>query len=934
MKPVTNLRVALIIAVTILSIWFTIPTVRYYVHLKDQKEYNEILAKRPAGPQPPPSTEMVAFTEWQKKYPELDKWIKANAPALEWEKTDEELRAKAIPLGLDLLGGVDVVLTVDPNKVIRGEVEQVAQSIREVLEKNKIQAETKEIKNQPSFTLALANKADNRKAANLLQEQFSNSVEGNYSESALAAGPVTLGIPASRVTHNLKQTMEGVRKAISERVNALGVTQPRISTVGQLSIRIQVPGVKDPEHLIKTVIKPAQLEFRLVDQRDRTLIDPATGKLRPGAQLPPGAELVPGKLTEFDKTQNKLVPQERYFVLLNRAELTGRSVRSASVDYDSMKMDIVVDMVFDQQGAKKFAEVTERNTGRQLAIMLDGTVRSAPNINEAIRGGRAQISGGFTNDEATELSQVLKAGALPADLEIESQQTVGASLGGDSIVSGVKALVVGTVVVSAFMIVYYGTAGVISIVALILNVLIILAIMALSRATLTLSGIGGILLTIGMAVDANVLIYERIREEIRNGRPMRQAIGLGFNRAFAVILDSNLTTLLTALVLLQFTEGSVFGFALTMTFGLIANLFTGLTVTYTLCALWFNRFGHLTLGKLSIFHDPKFNFIGMRWITWGGSLVLIGVCLVYVVATGGLKMGVDFSGGLRQEVAFKEPVKIAQVREAIKELPDARVQEVIGKANTYLLDVGLVPAQEGSSKSAVSQTQELLDGKLAANFSANNQPQFSVNSTQSFGAETASGFGALALTVVILSAIAIGIYLWFRFEAIFGFAAVFALVHDLTMVALICSIWHVQISLDAVAAFMVLMGFSVNDTIVIFDRIRENTRSVYGKNFGELCNLSMNQSLSRTIITSGTVFLASLCLLLIGGEGLASFAKIITVGAIVGTYSSDFIAAPVVYEWNKRRGGRLAKALAAKKGVEAAKPIGARPGTPQQRQAR
>ncbi len=232
---------------------------------------------------------------------------------------------------------------------------------------------------------------------------------------------------------------------------------------------------------------------------------------------------------------------------------------------------------------------------------------------------------------------------------------------------------------------------------------------------------------------------------------------------------------------------------------------------------------------------------------------------------------------------------------------------------------------------ALSATAQALDQQLSAKFSTNGRPDFQASSTQGFGRETASGFTGLALTVVVLSAIAIGLYLWFRFELAFGVAAVIALVHDLTLVALLCSLWKVQISLDAVAAFMVLMGFSVNDTIVIFDRIRENTRAVYGKNFGELCNLSMNQSLSRTIITSGTVFLAALVLLLVGGESLGSFSKIIVVGAVIATYSSDFIAAPLVYgmEQVQRATGWRWRWLPRKHKVEAAKPVG-RPGSRQQ----
>lgn len=939
MKPVTNLRIAIILGVAVLSIWLTIPTVRYYIHLKDQRAYNAILKTRPEGPEPPPKSDTIKFSEWKTQNAELAAWYEKNETAVKWGEKDEQLRLRAIPLGLDLLGGVDVVLTIDQNKAILGEIDRLRMNVIDILERNKIGANAEMIAGQPIFTFQLKNAADARKAANLLSD-YQNVLTGDLSEQSLAASvstPIQCAMTPEQIREKLVGTggtMEGVRKAINDRVNALGVTQPRVSRVGDTKIRVQVPGVKDPEKLIKTVIKPADLEFRLVDKRNSELVSPSpdlggNGKLLPGKQLPPGTKLFPARRVEFVNGQ-PTDPIEYQIVLMDKAVLTGADIRSAAVSYDSVKMEISVDFVLSPQGAEAFGDVTSKNIGRQLAIVLDGVVRSHPNIQSAITGGRGQITGGFSNEEATELSQIIKAGALPAPLVIESRQEVGASLGADSIVSGVRALVIGTIAVAGFMIIYYGTAGVISIVALVLNVLIILAIMALSRATLTLSGIGGILLTIGMAVDANVLIYERIREEVANGRPMRQAIGLGFNRAFSVILDSNLTTLLTALVLLQFTEGSVFGFALTMTFGLMANLFTGLTVTYTLCALWFTYRGTLNLGKLVLFPDPKFNFIGLRKFTVPASSIMLLVCFVLVWHHGGLNMGVDFAGGMRQEVAFNAPVKIENIRKAVT-LPEARVQEVVGRPNTYLVDVGLMSAPADSQDSDLTYTENELNKQLATSFSTpDGRPTYTVSAAQGFGSETAGGFAFLALTVVLLSAIAIGIYLWFRFELVFGVSAVVALVHDLLIVGLVCTIWNVQISLDAVAAFMVLMGFSVNDTIVIFDRIRENTRSVYGKNFSELCNLSMNQSLGRTIITSGTVFIVSLVLLLVGGEGLSSFAKILTVGSVIGTYSSGFIAVPVVFEWNRIKGGRLAAALAAKKKrVEAAKPIG-RPGGRQQ----
>jgi len=472
------------------------------------------------------------------------------------------------------------------------------------------------------------------------------------------------------------------------------------------------------------------------------------------------------------------------------------------------------------------------------------------------------------------------------------------------------------------MMAYYGAAGVVSVFALALNVSIILMFLKLGEATLTLSGIGGILLTIGMAVDANVLIYERIREEFDGGRPLRQAISIGFDRAFTVILDSNLTTLMTALVLLQFTEGSVRGFAITMAIGLVANLFTGLMVTSTLCSLWFQYRDHLSLGSLRPFKDSTINFIRMRFGSWAFSTLLVLAGIGVVAANGGLQFGVDFAGGLITEVRFEEPTNEGAIREMVGAagLEGARVQAVSG-TDDYIVRVKMLETTEagGDAEPDLLATKAALMKGLTDTYT---EAGFEVVKSASYGAETGQGFRSMAVSVVILASFVILLYLWARFEFVFGAAAVVALVHDLAITLFWSSFWGVEITLDVVAALMVMLGFSVNDSIVVFDRIRENVRKVGGKNFEEICNLSMNQSLSRTLITSGTAIIVILVMLFVGGEGLSHFAKILLIGSIVGTYSSNFLAAPIVYQWNEYRKGSTADTLKSKDkpaGPEAAK---------------
>ncbi|MCL5269903.1 MAG: protein translocase subunit SecD [bacterium] len=940
MKQISWLRIWIIIAVTVISVVLVIPTARYYWNLRHEVQPT---SPEPAVTGPAPAAQNTeAYAAWKAQNPQWVAWSEKNQAYLAWEKKTEQLRLAAIPLGLDLIGGVDVTLMLDREKAMSEQVNELIASIKRDLDNAKITANLKAVPGQAAFVIELPNREDARNAANRLNEYVGRDViSGKVSESDLRSGkPVTVELNALEINKQLVQDLEGTKKRIADRVDALGVTQPRIALQGADQIRIQVPGEKDPDKLINTVIQPAFLEFRLVDKRMNQIIG-ADGKPLPGVTIPVGTEIKSSKIGHIDESTGQLVYTTSDYLLESKDELTGADLRSANVSYvpSDFQNPIQVSLEFNPAGTRKFADVTSANVGTQLAILLDGVVRSAPVLQAAITDGRAVITGGFSQEEATELSQVLKAGSLKAPLKIESKRTVGATTGAESIKDGVKALYLGAVVITVFMIAYYGTAGVISVVALALNILIILAIMSLAKATLTLSGIGGILLTIGMAVDANVLIYERIREEVKAGRPLGQAIGLGFARAFNVIFDSNLTTLLSALVLLQFTEGSVFGFALTMTFGLLANLFTGLTVTYTLCALWFARFGHLSLGRLSFFPHSNFDFIKARHFSWSGSTLVLIVGLILVIARGGLQMGVDFEGGSRAEVQFAKPTSEVAIRDAMTAagLQDPNVQPVTDRPNYYIIDVKLLPVgtkvktvaaagQTEAAEKTIGQADQLeatearVEQGLRQAFPGTNA--FTIALQSGFGAQSGQAFSKLALWVVCLGSMAIMIYLAFRFEPVFGVAAVVALLHDLLIVVVLGSLWNVQITLDVVAALMVLMGFSVNDTIVIFDRIRENTRTMFGKSFGEICNLAMNQSLSRTILTSGTVFAAVLCLYFIGGEGLRSFAKVYLLGTITGTFSSDFIAAPLVYQWNKYKGNRLQMALAAKKKkVEKAQPV-------------
>ncbi len=900
MKRISLWRPATIAAITLISFILFFPTVRYLIALREPL---------PADP---------AQKEAREK--ELD-----------------ELRKKAIPLGLDLRGGVDVTLMLDEKKAMADAVNNMVATLKNDFADKKISASVRPL--EMEFAVKALDKADARNIFNTLQN-YAPRLTGDYSQAKLEEmQEVKIGMKKEALEDKLRQDISGAEKIIRTRLDKFGVTQPSIAIQGRDRIRVQVAGEKDPDKLIENLSKLTVLEVRLTHELYGTPNDPIKdlldekGELKPDAVVPLGYEVVPYQYGRVDKTTHEMKYEKGKLLVEREIRLKGDNLRGTGVQQDPFDLEnpIKVSLQFDDKGGKIFADLTKESVEkakqdghpRNLAILIDGVVITAPRLGVIITGGNAVIEGGFQREDATDLSLLLKAGSLPAPLVPESKHAVGATLGTESIFAGVRALFWATLAVVAFMVIYYGMAGCIAVVALVLNVLVVLAALALSNSTLTLSGIGGIMLTIGMAVDANVLIYERIREELEDGKTLKQAISLGYDRAFSVIFDAHVTTLVTALALLQFTEGSVFGFALTMTFGLISNLYTGLTVTYTLCALWFQWRGNLGLGKLRMFAHTAFDFIKMRYVTIGGSWLFIGVGAIALYLHGGLNFGVDFAGGVLTEIHFVKPTTEEEIRGHLHQagLEGERVQSVPGTSD-FIIRVKAMKSKEAGAGRGDSNATEAAVRQALVPYSAEG---FQIKNMTTFGAETGQEFKKMAISVVALSALAIIAYLWIRFELVFGVAAVIALVHDLFITAILASFWHVEITLDTVAALMVLLGFSVNDTIVIFDRIRENTRKMPGKNFGELCNLAMNQSLARTIITSGTVFLVVVVMLFIGGEGLKPFAKVMTIGAIVGTYSSDFIAAPAVYIWNLYRKNRVVAQLTAKKhtGPEPARVPGA-----------
>jgi len=666
-------------------------------------------------------------------------------------------------------------------------------------------------------------------------------------------------------------------EVIRNRIDEFGVRETSIQKQGEDEIVVQLPGVSDRERAIDIIGKTALLEFKIVSNDAEKLKEALAGS------VPDGYEL---KYT-LDENEPLLLEKQ--------AVLTGDALTNAVVRFDQSQFnEPIVALQFNSAGAKKFAEVTASNVGRRLAILLDGKVQSAPRIREAIPSGEAVITGRFDAQAAQDLSLILRVGALPAPMHIEEERTVGPLLGQDSINKGVKASLIGCSLVFIFMAGYYLLAGVISDIALSLNLVMILGGLGLLpvlfpgiSATLTLPGIAGIALSLGMAVDANVLINERIREEIAAGRNLRTAIGNGYSRAFSAIFDSNFTTLIAAFLLFQFGTGPIRGFAVTLTIGLLASMFTAIVVTRVIFELLLNLGWIKSLPMLKLIGGTKLDFIGKRKIFYALSVIVIVVGLFSYFKKGAGAFGIDFAGGQLQEYSFKNPPSIDKVRQVLKSvnLADATIQQFKDNPRAVLIRTS-------------EDKNQVLTNKLKESFP---DEDIQILRIERVGPVAGKHLKSKAVLALIWALVGILIYVGFRFKHInFAAAGVIALLHDVLVALGFLVITNRQIDLLSVTAFLTIAGYSINDTIVIYDRVRENARLYRKLSLKELINLSVNQTLGRTLLTSGVTLLVVAAILFYGGEVLSNFAFALFVGFISGVYSTIFIASPLVLAWSRK----------------------------------
>ncbi|HOW36272.1 MAG TPA: protein translocase subunit SecD [Candidatus Omnitrophota bacterium] len=690
---------------------------------------------------------------------------------------------------------------------------------------------------------------------------------------------IVLKVETEKLSENAKS--DAVMRAIEilrNRIDKLGAAETLIQRQGETEIVIQLPGVTDRDKAMAVIGKVAQLEFKLVSSDPAQLKEALTGN------VPEGFEL-----KYLKKEDNKPI------LLKKEASLGGDVVSDAKVDFNSSGFgEPRISLGLTAAGAKTFAELTQNNVGERLAIVLDGEVLSAPNIREPILSGDAEISGMFTFDEASLLALSLRSGALPAPLRVEEERTIGPLLGQDSIRAGINASIIGSVALFIFMALYYLLAGVVADIALGLNFLIILGIMGFvnmmlpdTQMTLTLPGIAGIILTLGMAVDANVLINERIREELKIGKPLAVAIHNGYHKAFSAIFDSNLTTLIAAFMLFQFGSGPIKGFAVTLTIGLVASLFTALTVTRTIFDVLLHFKTIKSLPMLHFFRETKIDFISKRYFCYALSIILIAAGMFSLYSKKQSAYGIDFAGGQIQEYKFQKPVVAQELRQLLKEggLSDVVIQQFDKNPEVIMLR---------TSEDTYDRVTGILKEKMPDN-------KFEVMRIEKVGPVVGKMLRTRAVMALICALGAILIYVGFRFKHFdFAAAGVIALLHDVVFGLGLMAMTGRQIDLLIITALLTIAGYSINDTIVIYDRVRENMIKMPKASLRDLINLSVNQTLARTILTSGATMIMVISLFMLGGEVLNNFAFCLIGGFISGVYSTVYIASPLVLVWAKK----------------------------------
>lgn len=676
---------------------------------------------------------------------------------------------------------------------------------------------------------------------------------------------------------------------IGDRVNGLGVAEPVIRPIGDSRIEVQLPGVntRDNPEVLESVKKPARLDFRLVYPFSRP---------GPGVETPAGYQI---KVLEQEGANGQTVEQELF--VKRTWEMTGENVSDAYATMDEFGRFRII-LRFNEAGQRQFADATRevakftqqlvQRTGSsearaQLAIVLDGRLYSAPGVKEEINSDSAEITGQFSQREAVELANVLN-NPLDLPLAVQSQYEVGPSLAADSISSAKLAFVIGTAVTALFIIAFYSSGGLLAVCAMALNVLIILGVMAGMGATLTMPGIAGIVLTIGMSVDSNILIFERMREERALGKSLSASLEAGFEKAFSAILDGNLTTLITAGIMVALGTGPVKGFGVTLAIGIFSTMFAALVVSRLFLDLAINGGWAKKMPMFSVLQNTTYDFLKYAKPAFIASWLVVLAGIATVVVKGEKIYGIDFTGGDEVSLAFAQKPTLEQVR------------DVATAAGVTDLNIAFTKAI-GSEQELLrlvtkfDQAKPLVD-QLVKDLPAS---EFRLVGESRIGPSVGAEIRANAGWAIFWSLVLILVYVAFRFEIGYGIGAVVSTAHDVLMTIGLFVILGGEFNAAMVAAILLIVGYSINDTIVVFDRIRDELRIDPNTSLHSIINRSLNLTLSRTIITGGTTFLTAIVLATVAGGEIRDIAITLIIGVLTGTFSSLYIASPIFYWWHK-----------------------------------
>jgi len=930
-----------------------------------------------------------------------------------------ECKQREVNLGLDLRGGMNVILEVDKGAVVR-----VLSNDTKDKELNRaIDAANVDVRDQgadfvDAFVSNFKKISPSRNLANLFIKGNKSSIQSNSSEAEVV----------NYLRTETTSAVDRVYEVIEKRINQSNVTQPTIQKIDGGRISVELPGVDNPRRMEELVEKSAKLEFYEVygndgQRRDGTRILNALYKASKMAAIAPavvqdttaidstavanttnvvatdavaaapvaattavdspkvadakkkdtkkdeanGSPLAkvlksfgndgPGSAVAVVKKADramltKMLEDERYagvlrmesakvafsakprdyeaagkeaansdeffvyFLKLDREENAALSAEDENIISDarvntSPTGELEVSMEMTAKAGTQWAQVTGRNIGKYIAVVLDDRVYSAPVVNQKISGGNSQISGNFDIREANDLANVLKAGKLPAPAKIVASEQVGASLGQESISNGLNSLLFGFIATILFMILYYSRAGWMAIVAVLGNVFLIMGVLASLGAALTLPGMAGIILTVGMAVDANVLIYERIKDELENGKGLKTAIADGFKHALSAIIDSNITTLLAGFILTFAGAGPAYGFAVILVIGIFSSMFTALFVTRLLLDRRADKGLEIKFDapwNKGFMKNSNIDFVGNRKKYYIASALVIVAGLVAFISKGGISTGIDFKGGHSYVIQFDaaknyqtEAVKTAldnNLKESSNEVKTFGSKGQFRIVTTYMIDA---EGQEGRDSVRAAVLSSLKGFELVG--------EDPVLSSSKVGAAIATSTRDKSGFLVILTVVGIFLYIVFRFRSVaYGMGATIALIHDvlvvLSMFAILDGVVPFPTDFDQhlIAALLTLLGYSINDTVIVFDRIREFlTNNKAERSDAKLINLAINDTLSRTIITSATVFVVVLILFLFGGDALKGFSLALLIGVVVGTYSSICIATPIVVDFSTKK---------------------------------